>query len=108
MGYCLKHVGCRMSQAPDNGFVGAIVAVRAGRDYFDQQRSLDTATDCTSASLGEQSVYCPKSDQGQVLFLDKGQSVSISVTNAQSMLKQQGTDWTQAAIALAKVVMSRL
>jgi hypothetical protein len=53
-------------------------------------------------------VYCPKSDQGQVLFLDKGESVSISVTNVQNILKQEGTDWTQAAIALAKVVMSRL
>ena len=98
---------CRY-QSPDNGFVGAIVAVQSGRNYFDQQKSLDTGADCTSAGVGEESWYCPKSQQGDVLFLAKGMAVSISVTNVQSIVKQEGADSTQAAIEMAKLVASRL
>jgi hypothetical protein len=95
-------------QSPDNGFVGAIVAVQSGRNNFDQQKSLDTGADCTSAGVGEESWYCPKSQQGDILFLAKGTTVSVSVTNIQNILKQQGTDWTQAAIEMAKLVAARL
>lgn len=98
---------CRY-QSPDNGFVGAIVAVQSGRNYFDQQKSLDAGADCTSAGVGEESWYCPKGQQGDVLFLAKGTSVSVSVTNIQSVVKQEGTDSTQAAIEMAKLVASRL
>jgi hypothetical protein len=98
---------CRY-QSPDNGFVGAIVAVQSGRNNFDQQKSLDTGADCTSAGVGEESWYCPKGQQGDVLFLAKGKTVSVSVTNIQNILKQEGTDSTLAAIAMAKLVASRL
>ncbi len=98
---------CRY-EAPDNGFVGAIVAVQSGRDYFDQQKSIQTAPDCTSAGVGDESLYCPNSQQGLILFVAKGQSVSVSVTNVQSLTSAKGTDWTQAALALARLVVSRL
>jgi hypothetical protein len=98
---------CRY-QSPDNGFVGAIVAVQSGRNNFDQQKSLDTGADCASAGVGEESWYCPKGQQGDVLFLAKGKTVSVSVTNIQNILKQEGTDSTLAAIAMAKLVASRL
>lgn len=98
---------CRYA-ADGNGFVGAIVSVQAGRTYFDQQKSLQEGGDCGPAGVGEESVACPKSDQGNVLFLAKGQSVSISVTNVQSLTGPKGTDWTQAAIALSTMVASRL
>jgi hypothetical protein len=91
-------------QAPDDGFVRVNVSVHPGRTDLDNTKSLYTAADCTSAGIGEDSFYCPKSDQGNLVFIKDGQSVHISVTNIQSLLQQQGTDSTQAALALARIV----
>jgi hypothetical protein len=95
-------------QAPDNGFVRAQVAVHPGRKDFDDHKSLYGSADCTSAGIGDESEACPKSDPGRVVFVQGGQSVTVSVTNIQSISEQQGTDSTQAALALAKIVAGEL
>jgi hypothetical protein len=91
-------------QASGNGFVRVNVSVHPGRTDLDNTKSLYTAPDCTSAGIGEDSLYCPKSDQGNLVFVKDGKSVNISVSNIQSLLQQQGTDSTQAALALARIV----
>lgn len=94
--------------AAGNGFVGVIVVVKSGRQYFDDEKSLNMAADCISAGVGEESLYCPKSQQGFVLFVANGSSVSLSVSNIQSIAGPKGTDSTQAVLALAKLVAARV
>jgi hypothetical protein len=95
-------------QAPDNGFVRVNLAIHRGRTDFDNTKSLYTSSDCTSAGIGEESYYCPKSNTGNVAFVRNGQSVNVSVSNVQNILKAQGADWNQAALALAKIVAAEL
>ena len=95
-------------QAPDNGFVRVNLAMRPGRTNFDNTKSLYTSADCTSAGIGDESYYCPKSNAGNVTFIKGGQSVNVSVSNVQNILKEQGADWNEAALALAKIVASQL
>jgi len=94
--------------APNAGFVNVTLVVDSSRKYYDDEKSLTTASDCTSANVGTDSLYCPKSNQGWVVFVANGSSVSLKVMNVQSIAGPKGTDSTQASLALAKLVAGRV
>jgi hypothetical protein len=61
-----------------------------------------------SAGIGDESLDCPQSSPGRVIFVKVGETVTVTVTNVQSIIQQQGADSTQAAVALAKLVAAQL
>jgi hypothetical protein len=94
--------------APNAGFVSVTVVVASSRQYYDDEKSLTTASDCKSAGVGADSLYCPQSVQGWVVFAADGSSVSVTVMNVQSIAGPKGADSTQASLALAKLVAGRV